>query len=299
MSSAEQRESTWTVGRLLDWTTQWLNDRHIEGGRLAAELLLARALGCRKIDLYTRYESEPSEEQRTTFRELVRQAGEHKPIAYLLGTREFFSLEFEVDPAVLIPRPETETVVQRAIEICREAPDRTWHILDVGTGSGCIAVAIGHYAANTRLVASDISSDGLRVAAANVERHDLQDRIRLVEADLVSLTEDIVPQDGFDVIVSNPPYVSEAEYPALPPNVRDHEPRSALTLDGSDGLVFYRRLASAAPAVLKPGGLLLAEIGHDQHDAVRDIFTTAGWTYVGTHRDRTDPHDRVVEVRRG
>lgn len=296
MTDSNPQNDSWTVGRLLDWTIQWFEEKRVEGGRLAAELLLARAMDCRKIDLYTRYDSEPTAEQRTRFRELVKRAGQHVPVAYLLGTREFFSLEFEVTPAVLVPRPETETLVQRMLELCKQSPDRAWSILDVGTGSGCIAIAIAKYAGNVTVVASDISADALYVAAKNVEGHGLQDSVRLIEADCLSLPAEIVPKGGFDAIVSNPPYISEKVYAKLPPNVRDHEPMIALKIDGSDGLVMYRRFAKEAPAVLAPGGRLLAEIGHDQHDAVLTIFGADGdWSYVGSHRDPGDPHDRVVE----
>ena len=297
---ARSNETPWTIGRLLQWTTQWFNDRQVEGGRLAAELLLARALGCRKIELYTRYENEPTDEQRTTFRELVRQAGEHTPIAYLLGTREFFSLEFTVNSAVLVPRPETEALAQRAIDLCKSEPSRTWNILDVGTGSGCVAIAIAKYAPNAALVANDISADALAVAAINTDRHGLNDRLQLVQADGIAVPAEIRPATGFDLIVSNPPYISEVDWRELPPNVRNHEPKIALTPPSGDGLEMYRRLATEAPAVLIAGGRLLAEIGHDQHSAVLDLFaSTGGWDYVGSHRNPTDPHDRVVEfVRR-
>lgn len=291
-----QDEQKWTVGRILQWTQQWFAQRNIEGGRLAAELLLARAMGCRKIELYTRYEEEPTEPQRTQFRELVRQAGEHTPIAYLLGEREFFSLTFKVTPAVLIPRPETETLVQRAIEICRSRPDHTWRVLDVGTGSGCIAVALAKYAPNVELVASDISAEALAVAADNVRGHEVADRVRLVEADMLAVPTEAVPEGGFDLVVSNPPYVTADDWQGLEPHVRDHEPRRALVADEGDGLDAYRRLAADAPGALQKGGRLLAEIGHGQHDAVRDIFTSTGkWSHADSHRDPSDPHLRVVE----
>lgn len=296
MSANPGNETVWTVGKLLQWTAQWFSERHVEGGRLAAELLLARALNCRKIELYTRYDQEPTPEQRNAFRELVRQAGEHTPIAYLLGSREFFSLEFTVTPAVLVPRPETEALVQRAIDVCRSAPDRTWKILDVGTGSGCVAVAIAKYARNSMLVADDLSADALAVAAANAEKHGLADRIRFVQADCVALPADALPEGGFDIIVSNPPYISEPVYAELPPNVRDHEPKMALTPPSGDGLEMYRRLASEAPAVLTPAGRLLAEIAYDQHADVLEVFASATcWEYAGSHRNPTDPYDRVVE----
>lgn len=294
-------QQAWTIKRLLEWTTQFFGERRVEGGRLAAELLLARALGCRKIELYTRYDQEPTEEQRTAFRELVKQAGKHVPIAYLLGFREFYSLEFEVTPAVLIPRPETEALAQRMIDQCRCEPQRSWHICDVGTGSGCVAVAIAKYARNSQIVATDVSPEALEVATRNVARHGLSERIRLIHADGLRLPEDAVPPGGFDAIVSNPPYISDQAWKNLPPHIREHEPRLALTYeDGSDGLVMYRRLAKEAPAVLKRGGMLLTEIGHDQHPGVLDIFANVGgWTYVGSHRNPNDPYERIVEFRHG
>lgn len=296
MADTGEQPTVWTIGRLLDWTAKWFREKQVEGGRLAAELLLARALNCRKIDLYTRYDSEPSEDQRRAFRELVRQAGDHTPIAYLLGSREFFSLEFQVGPAVLIPRPETEALAQRMIDLCRSTRERRWRILDLGTGSGCVAVAVAKYAPNAVLVASDISEEALAVARANIEHHGLSDRIRTVVADGFAMPAEYIPEGGFDAVVSNPPYISEAVYANLPPNIRDHEPRVALVPPCSDGLEMYRRFASEAPAVLAPGGRLLAEIGHDQLAAVQEIFQAAArWTFISTHRDKTDPHERVVE----
>lgn len=294
-----QQQAPWTIGRLLEWTTKWFQDKQIEGGRLAAELLLARALGCKKIELYTRYEEEPKEEQRTAFRELVKQAGEHTPIAYLLGFREFFSLEFKVTPAVLIPRPETEALVERVIGLCRQAAEKTWRILDVGTGSGCIALAVAKYAKNANVVASDISEAALAVAGENIQKHQLGERVRTVPADLAQLPAEAIPEGGFDIIASNPPYISAQAYGQLPPNVRDHEPKTALVGPNGDGLVMYRRFAAEAPAILAAQGRLLVEIGHDQHEAVKGIFAAvAGWEYVGSYRNQNDPYERVVEVMR-
>lgn len=288
--------TSWTVGKLLQWTAQWFTDRQVEGGRLAAELLLARAMNCRKIELYTRYESTPTDEQRTAFRELVRQAGEHVPIAYLLGAREFFSLEFEVAPVVLIPRPETEALVQRAIDICKTNPSHTWNILDIGTGTGCVAIAIAKYAPNAKLVAVDISPDALAVAAANTARHALGDRVQLLQADCVAIPPETRPSAGFDLVVSNPPYIGQQAWTQLPPHIRDHEPKIALTPPSGNGLEFHRRLAAETHAVLAPAGRLMSEIGYDQHGAVLDVFASAGcWEYAGSHRNPTDPYDRVVE----
>jgi HemK-like putative methylase len=181
--------------------------------------------------------------------------------------------------------------------LCRQAPERTWQILDIGTGSGCIAVAIAKYAGNTQVTASDISGEALAVAGLNVQKHDLPGRVRLVEADLAALPAEAVPEGGFDLIVSNPPYISEPAYAALPPNVL-HEPKGAL-LAGADGLVMYRRLAAEAPRLLSPQGLIIIEIGFDQHEQVKAVFAgDSRWHYVATHRDRTDPHDRALEFQK-
>jgi release factor glutamine methyltransferase len=303
--TAPGQETVWTIGKLIDWTTAWFSEKGIEGGRLAAELLLARALNCRKIELYTRYDQVPPDDQRAVFRELVRQAGQHTPIAYLLGHREFFSLEFTVTPAVLIPRPDTETLVQRAIQICRSEPQRTFQVLDIGTGSGCIAISIAKYASNAVVTASDISPEAVDVARGNVERHGLTERVRVIQADLAHLETASVPAGGFDLVVSNPPYVAECIWEELPPHIREHEPRIALT-PGPEGLEIHRRLAAEVPDVLAPGGTLLVEIGSgsshrastpDQLTALPPLFESGGWSYVGSHRDESDPHERVLEFR--
>jgi release factor glutamine methyltransferase len=295
----EQEQEAWTIRRLLTWTTNWFRYKDVEGGRLAAELLLAHALGCAKIQLYTRIDEEPTEAQRAAFRDLVRQAGKHTPIAYLLGHREFFSLDFEVTPAVLIPRPETEALAQRMIAICRERPQETVRILDVGTGTGCVAIAIAHYAPNAQVVAADVSADSLDVAQRNIARHDLTDRVHLAQADGLQLQADTVPDGGFDAIVTNPPYISEDDWQHLPPHIRDYEPKAALVPPGGDGLGMYRAMGAEAHHVLTKAGVLLAEIGEGQLDGVRGIFEAAGdWDFVGSHRNPNDPAERVVEFHR-
>lgn len=295
----DRQDQAWTIRRLLEWTTGWFAARNVEGGRLAAELLLAHAMGCAKIQLYTRIDEEPSADQRAAFRELVRRAGAHTPIAYLLGRREFFSLDFEVTPAVLIPRPETETLAQRMISLCREDPQRTFQVLDLGTGSGCLAVAVAHYAPNAVVTATDLSSDALAVAGRNVQRHGLSERVRLVASDGFDLPAGAVPAGGFDAIVTNPPYVSEAQWQELPPHIREHEPKAALVPPDGDALSMYQQLAGQAGGFLGKGGRLLAEIGAGQLEPVRQIFAEAGsWSWIGSHRDPSDPHERVVELQR-
>lgn len=256
---------TWTVRRLLEWTEDFLRKRQVEAPRLEAQILLAHALGCAKIDLYVRHDEEPAEDRRTAFREIIRKRAEGMPVAYLVGYREFYSLPFTVTPAVLIPRPETETLVMEALRRLRplEAPN----VLDLGTGSGCIAISIARQHKTARVTAVDVSGPALAVASANAARHGVADRVTFVEGDLLAP----VAGSTFDLIVSNPPYIAHAEFPILDAGVRDFEPRSALD-GGPDGLDFYRRIAAEAPKYLSAGGAVLVEIGATQDVAVRELF---------------------------
>jgi release factor glutamine methyltransferase len=284
--SSSIHNGTWTVRRLLDWTRNWLTERDIDEPRLAAELLLAESLSCAKIELYTRFESVPDEANRTRFRELVQRAGANEPVAYLLGKREFFSIEFEVTPAVLIPRPETETLVAAVVDHCRAGARDRWHLLDAGTGSGCVAVAVAQYVPEAHVVAVDHSAEALDVAGRNIDRYGLCERVRPTRADWLDLPDGIRPAEGFDLIMSNPPYIPTETLATLPANVRDYEPTGALD-GGADGLDAYRRLAAAAPDVLADGGSVFVEIGADQHDDVVGTFTHDGrFTHRQTRQDQ-------------
>jgi release factor glutamine methyltransferase len=256
---------TWTVRRLLEWTEDFLRKKGVEGPRLEAQIMLAHALGCQKIDLYVRHEEEPAEDKRSAFREMIRKRADGMPVAYLVGYREFYSLPFAVSPAVLIPRPETETLVMQALGAMRtmESP----RVLDIGTGSGCIAITLTKQHKTARLTAVDVSAAALELASANAKRHGISDRVTFLEGDLFGP----VNGHGYDVIVSNPPYIADAEFAALDRGVREFEPRSALA-GGPDGLAFYRRIAAEATGHLAPGGTVLVEIGVTQGPAVRELF---------------------------
>ena len=245
----------WTVGRLLSWTTEWLGSRGAETARLDAEVLLAHVRGCPRIALYTAFDEPVSDAERARFREFVKRRGAGEPVAYLVGSREFFSLPFAVSPAVLVPRPETEGLVVRVIDLCKtaEAP----RIVDVGTGSGAIAVTLAKQLPRARLVATDVSPEALAVARANAARHGVAERIEFVACDLL---DDPAAAGPWDVIVSNPPYVRDDEFESLPPDVRLYEPRGALVA-GPRGVEVVERLAAAAADRLKAGGWLVVEIG--------------------------------------
>ncbi len=248
-------DERWTIGRLLTWTTEWLGSKGSESPRLDAEVLLAHVRGCQRIMLYAAFDEEVPEETRGRFRELVRRRAAGEPVAYLVGHREFFSLPFAVSSDVLVPRPETETLVSRVLDLCREAAAP--NILDVGTGSGAIAVTLAKKLPRATITASDVSPAALAVAKANAARHGVTDRVAFVEADLLSDGRLAGP---WDVIASNPPYVRESEFASLPRDVRDHEPRGALVA-GPRGVEVIERLAAESVARLVPGGWLVIEAG--------------------------------------
>ncbi len=295
MTHPSTTAAPWTIGRLLAWTKEYLVQSGVDEPRLAAELLLAHALGCRKIELYTRFEAVPGDEQLARYRELVKSAAQHTPIAYLVGQREFYSMTFDVTPDVLIPRPETETLVERVIEHARSrGPEKTLTLLDLGTGSGCIVLAVLKQLPSAIAVATDVSEAALAIARQNAKRHGLAERVTFVMADRLSLPAGAVPDGGFDVLVSNPPYVADRDFVTLAPAVRNHEPRTALVA-GPDGLAFYRSIAQQARPLLAEAGAVFVEIGVGQSDAVASIFGEAGrFDSIGAWRDSVSGHVRVL-----
>jgi len=288
--------SEWTIQKLLNWTAEYLTQKGVDSPRLSAELLLSSVLGLRRIELYTQYSRLVEEERLAQLRELVRRAGRHEPIAYLVGRTEFYSLELEVTPDCLIPRPETELLVQRAVEFLRTRTG-PHHVCDLCTGCGTIAVAVARNVPDAKVVATDISAPALGVAARNVKKHQLEDRIELLHGDLF---EPLIPQldaTPFDLILCNPPYVSAAEYEELEKNVKDYEPRIALHA-GEDGLDLYRRIAEQVGRFLKPDGALMLEIGYKQGPAVKDLLERTGlFPFIKIDKDLSG-HDRTVTARR-
>ena len=261
----------WTALRLLGWTQEYLARNGVSDARLAAEVLLAHSLRCRRIDLYARYDYEPTGEQREAFRELVRRAAAHEPVAYLVGEKEFYSLRFKITPDVLIPRPETEILAAEAIAHLRglHRPGAAW---DVCTGSGCVAIATAHEVTDVQVLATDVSAAAVAIARGNAQTHGLADRVRCRVADLLALPDDCRDLEAFDVITGNPPYVADAD--PVAESVRC-EPQIALR-GGPDGLDFIRPIIREAPTFLRQGGALILEFGYNQADAVRDLLVAAG-----------------------
>ena len=327
MSEAEE----WTVKSLLAWTTSFFKKKGLESPRLEAEILLAHAMNATRVDLFVRHEEKPSEEAKAAFRDLVRRRGQGEPVAYLIGKKEFFTLDFAVDRSVLIPRPETEELATAAVQYARksdnrygkkgvsaeyaereasnadepagaesegasesasgarpepEAPGKVWRVCDVGTGSGCIAVSIAKELPNSEITAIDLSEDALRTAEANAEAHGVADRIEFLCGDLLSGVPSDLPEDRrFDIIASNPPYVSEPEYAELEPTVRDYEPPMAL-IGGPTGAELPIRLLDQAPDRLRSGGRLFMELSPTTvRAAAEHAGQDARWTDVEIVKD--------------
>jgi release factor glutamine methyltransferase len=264
MPVAEQ----WTVRRLLEWTTPFFTRKDVDAPRLSAELLLAHVLSVPRLKLYTDYDRPLSDDDLATYKSLVRRAAEHEPIAYLTNRAFFFGLEFEVTRDVLIPRPDTETIVENVLQLNRHQPGmEAPRILDLCTGSGCLAVALAHHLKSANVLAIDISPTAVDVARRNVQRHNLADRVVVEQGDLFDGLKNVVDPQPFDLIVSNPPYVPSPAIRDLDRNVRDYEPRLALD-GGVDGLSIIRRILSRATDHLKPAGRLYIEMQFDQAESL-------------------------------
>lgn len=290
-------QETWTVMRLLTWTANYLANHGSESPRLDAEVLLAHCMNCTRIMLYASYALQPSEEVRSTFKKMILMRAQGMPVAYLVGKKEFFSLDFQVSPDVLIPRPETEFILVELldqIKACNEKNDYPWRICDVGTGSGILAVTAAVHLAHAHLTALDISPKALSIAKKNALDHHVTERITFLESDLFSA---LTPESLYHYILSNPPYISRDEMEQLPKDVMNYEPHLAL-YGGTDGMDIIRRLYSQCVKHLEPLGFILVEISPMIHQHVLEIIThTHGLKYVKTIRDMSRL-ERVVVAQR-
>lgn len=315
-----------TVLALIKKSAAFFEEKGIDESRRSAECLLAHALGQKRLQLFLRFDQPVAEDELARFRDLVRRRLKNEPVQYLVGNTEFYGLEFIVSPAVLIPRPETEHLVEAVIDRCREgkmcseekmsreenvsregnmSDDEAIprqgqlpvnaRILDIGTGSGIIAVTLAAQLSEVRVTAIDISEAALEIARENAVRNNVADRCAILQQDIMAVELDAtggsdtfdgaVPFGGpFDIVVSNPPYIAQHEISTLQPEIREYEPVEALT-DGGDGLGFYRRITALLPRLLVPGGLLAVEIGFGQSADVTTIFNNAGLTRIEVIKD--------------
>jgi len=267
------------VAQLLKTTTDWFAGRGIGSPRLDAELLLGQVLGLERLQLYTKFDRPLSPEELDAFRELVLRRGGHEPVAYILGRKEFWSRDFAVDARVLVPRPDTEVLVDAALE---RLPDQGV-VLDYGTGSGAIAITLACERPGLKVLALDVSRDALEVAKANAATHEVTDRVGFVRSDGLSGLPARF-EGGLAAIVANPPYVPLGDRPDLPPDVRKHEPDLAL-FPGPDPLVHYRGLAGQGRRWLADGGFVAAEVGAGQATDVAGLFAAAGWSATEVRSD--------------
>lgn len=261
----------WTVLSLVEWSARHLQEKGFDEARLHVDLLLAHVLGLSRVGLYTSFDRPLDPSELARFKELFKRRLAHEPLQYILGWTEFLGLRFAVDRRALIPRPETEHLVEAAVAWARSRPDPALSFLDVGTGAGTIAVAVARLLPGARITALDADSGALSLAAANAESN-ATPGIRFVEGDILG---EVLAGERFDAVLSNPPYVPLAEWEGLQPEVRDFEPRMATT-DGGDGLRFLRRIASFAAQRLVPGGMLFMEIGHGQAEEAAGLAREAG-----------------------
>jgi release factor glutamine methyltransferase len=285
-------DSSATIARALAEAAEVLRAGGVPDARREAATLLAATVERDRAFLIAHDEDALPADAFSLFRERTRRRAAGEPSQYVTGRQEFYGLDFEVSTAVLIPRPETELLVEAALELLKGTNSPS--LCDVGTGSGCIPVALLHERADAQGLAVDISAEALRVAARNAARHGVSPRLALVASDCFAALDPAFRK--FEMIVSNPPYVAEDDLPGLQREVRDHEPRVALT-PGGDGLRVIRRLLADSPLFLRAGGHLLFEIGFNQHEAVRRLIDPRVWATLDIHRD-LQGIPRTVALRR-
>lgn len=292
-----QSPEPWTVKRLLEWTASFFVKKEVDSPRLSAEMLLAHVLAVPRIRLYTDFDKPVADDKLAAFRELVKRAGSQEPIAYLTGRAPFFNLELEVTRDVLIPRPDTETVVENVAQLVRAVPGfEAPRILDLCTGSGAIALAVAARLKNATVIATDISPAALAVASRNAAKLDLAGRVTFYEGDLFDAIAGTPDAQPFDLILGNPPYIPSADIAHLDASVRDYEP--ALALDGGpDGMAFHRRILTGCNERLRPGGRVYLESQFDQGPALTEFARSLPHLEdVKILRDAAG-HERVITAR--
>ena len=278
-----ERPDAWTIADALREAATALRVAGVAEARREAGSLLSHATGRDRTFIITHADEELTPEHLSALRSAVARRAAGEPLQYITGRQEFYGLDFEVTPEVLIPRPETELLVETALELLKETASPL--VCDVGTGSGCIAVALLHARTDARALALDVSPGALRVAERNAERHGVRGRMLALASDCFdALGSEEYADLRFDLIASNPPYVAERDLEGLQREVREHEPRVALT-PGGDGLSVIRRLLTEAPQFLKSGGHLLLEIGFNQHEAVHAMIDPRAWQLLDIHKD--------------
>ncbi|MCB0710702.1 MAG: peptide chain release factor N(5)-glutamine methyltransferase [Ignavibacteriae bacterium] len=275
----------WTVIRMVEWGASYFRQKRIDSPRLTIELMLAHVLGLKRFDLYMQFDRPLVETELEKLRGMVKRRAAYEPLQYILEEADFHGRTFKVRPGVLIPRPETELLVDEALR-----RTRSLRCLDVGTGSGCIAVTVALERPETEVVAIDVSEEALQIAQENAQNLGAE-RVEFRQIDFLS-DESLGSLGSFDLIISNPPYVSGGEISELQIEIRDHEPHIAVS-DGADGLTFYRRFAAVGTSMLRRDGEIFLELGYGMADAVGKMFEQAGF-----HVDIYTDFDRIERILR-
>jgi release factor glutamine methyltransferase len=267
-------EKPWTILKLLEWTATYFKEKNVAEPRSSAEVLLAHVLSQDRLFLYLNYDRPMEPQELSIFRNYIKRRVTGEPNQYITGVQEFWSLSFRVNPEVLIPRPETEVLVEAVLDFAqkKEHAATGLSIVDIGTGSGAVAVALANELPNARVVAVDSSMQALQLARENARSHQVEQQLNFVCGDILGGISRAV--ETFDVVVSNPPYVSQTDFQQLPREIRDHEPYRALA-GGPEGLQVIGRIIAQAPAVLRQKGCLFLEIGAGQADNVGDLVSKA------------------------
>jgi release factor glutamine methyltransferase len=293
--SSSIEDNQMTVLDVLNSTTHVLKEWGIENPRLNAELLLARSMNINREALYVRLHEELGEKAQKEVDHLLRRRISGEPLQYILGQQEFWSTRFKVDPRVLIPRPETELLVEQALSMLLEiSTERRPVVLDIGTGSGAVAISLARERKNIRVIASDVSREALILARENAQSSGTREQIDFINGDLFY---PFAEREAFDLILSNPPYIKHSEMAQLSREIRDFEPTVALD-GGEDGLDYYRKIVYQAPSYLRKGGWLLLELGQGQYRKVSEMMKETG-LFEGTESVRDlSGIERVVKARK-
>lgn len=279
MPDAQQK---WNIKEILDYSEDYLKSKGVESPRIEAEWLLSHALGNRRIDLYLQFDRLLSSSESVHYKSLLQQRLDHKPLQYIIGETEFMGLSLLVNENVLIPRPETEQLVEKAIKMLENSSSAPLKVLDVGTGSGNIAIALAKFLPSVEVTAIDVSEAAINLAKENADKNDVSDKINFLEFDLNS---DSFPDDMYDMVISNPPYISKLEMKTLQDEVKNWEPEVALT-DQSDGIKLIEQVINKAKNSIHKGGHILIEIGgNEQKERVQKLLSNAGFLNVNVEED--------------
>ena len=290
------QETVWTVIDIIKWGTGYLTEKGFDEARLTVELLLSETLGLKRFDLYVKHDQPLKRDELDKFKVLLKRRLSHEPVQYITGKVNFYSIDLKIDKRALIPRPETEILAESVIEHCRTFLSQREHVrvLDVGTGSGCLAIAVARFVKNSSVTAIDRSDSALDLARENAAATGTAGRIEFVRSDFLKLGEDLF-KERFDILISNPPYISESELATLSEDIREFEPVEALS-DGRDGMTFFRKISESAHELLRDGGWVFVETGFGQAQKVSTIFAGRGGTELLVKKDLSNI-ERIVRAR--